>query len=825
MNGIKNYLEEFHKREDGAALITVLLVLIILSTLAMGYMLSSSSQQMLSRNRIDDTITFLASDAGIAYAMTNLAYNTSWETRHLRNDPDPSGGYYMREDGFLLEPYKVWDEETIPLPNGSYAYVRTWVEYETAADSDTEQYDQFILSLASYGTAQKIIEAEYYFPLEIFNFAYFGRKAIHLDNHKTNAMVSVQSSAWTNGEFEIDDRMIVAPADEEDFIAAGGHVQIAGTFYGDIFCPSLDTYGPDGEGFNSSADCATLSFNCWGIVYGNVYLTDGYFRNSSYDPSLTSEPRFLFRDPNCTEPRTLTASEETSYAVDGGTDPGVCTAHVAPMSYGAYASVATTNVGQRPGQGCTAVSDPANAYYRPGDQTCVVACSEDSPPAGSSCTKIEDDTGTTATEGIVLSYSGQGSLYHSESPFDPNDRPRYAYRLPNRGGKVLLYRDFPELNWQYLYDSAKSTKTVLPSTIYNRGYYISGERSSIIWADEASWYDPAYLDDTGAYTESYNIGGTPYVSIGDYDASEGEYQPLIWYIGDGPTYDENDDLELSSVKDLEDDANVTAASRPLWKFDGSYDYGGALGASVRGVIVHGTVVMEGRMNAPEDAGCHIYGCGYYDFYDADTDGSFDTGEKYGHDPSQWAASDYDQPADTGSFPDDLITWMNGYNFYPGLPSDVYDTNPHNNPQIPYNLPAIICGSDSGANFNQDTNAAIYYESRQSGWNTSPKTQFMFIHGAVFTYGQSNIETPQDSDSVAEGTGTPVHYETRSINNTYFMFGSQVAEVIHNNRYLVFEYDDCVKSAIGGLFTSSNRDLVEVLNWRTVPQVEGIVSSH
>jgi Tfp pilus assembly protein PilX len=104
LNGIKDSIRRPHANQSGSALITVLLVLIIMSTLAMGYMLTSTSQQMLSRNRVDDSVTFLAADAGIAYGMTNLADNSTWETQHLRNDKKPDGSYYMRSEGFLHEP-------------------------------------------------------------------------------------------------------------------------------------------------------------------------------------------------------------------------------------------------------------------------------------------------------------------------------------------------------------------------------------------------------------------------------------------------------------------------------------------------------------------------------------------------------------------------------------------------------------------------------------------------------------------------------------------------------------------------------------------------
>src|SRR4030042_3464579 len=163
--------------EEGSALITVLLILIIMSMLGFYYMMISTSQQMISRNRIDDSITFLAADAGVAYAITNLAFNESWEQIHTRNDPDGTGGYIMRSDpgGFSKAPYQVWDEETVPLPDGSYAYVRTWVEYDSHQEAGCPGNtctDMYIMSQANFGTATKIIEAQYYFPLEIFNFAY-----------------------------------------------------------------------------------------------------------------------------------------------------------------------------------------------------------------------------------------------------------------------------------------------------------------------------------------------------------------------------------------------------------------------------------------------------------------------------------------------------------------------------------------------------------------------------------------------------------------------------------------------------------------------------
>ena len=171
------------------------------------------------------------------------------------------------------------------------------------------------------------------FACSAFNYSYFAQNYIHLDRHGIAANLSIGGSVWTNGEFELSSDMTVDARGPDGVYGTGddytvvslGHMSIAGTVIGDVYAPSVDVYGPDGNGQNTQV-FGTHS----GTIQGNVYLRDGF----RYDSS------------------TGTYSIEVI-----GDDPW----EKAP-SYGTYESLAAPDVGQPPpGSSVITYSVPAGA--------------------------------------------------------------------------------------------------------------------------------------------------------------------------------------------------------------------------------------------------------------------------------------------------------------------------------------------------------------------------------------------------------------------------------------------------------------------------------
>ncbi len=157
------------------------------------------------------------------------------------------------------------------------------------------------------------------FACSAFNYSYFAQNYIHLDRHGIAANLSIGGSVWTNGEFELSSDMTVDARGPDGVYGTGddytvvslGHMSIAGKVIGDVYAPSVDVYGPDGNGQNTQV-FGTHS----GTIQGNVYLRDGF----RYD------------------------SSSGTYSVEViGDDPWEKT-----PSYGTYESLAAPDVGQAP---------------------------------------------------------------------------------------------------------------------------------------------------------------------------------------------------------------------------------------------------------------------------------------------------------------------------------------------------------------------------------------------------------------------------------------------------------------------------------------------
>jgi hypothetical protein len=123
-----------------------------------------------------------------------------------------------------------------------------------------------------------------YMPVNVYScpafvYSYFAHSYIHLDRHGVAADLSLGGNIFTNGEFELSgdmnvdgrglDGVIHTP---DDYITASlGHMSIAGNVVGDCYAPSLDLYGPDGNGQNTQVFPPNE-----GNILGDVYLMDGF---------------------------------------------------------------------------------------------------------------------------------------------------------------------------------------------------------------------------------------------------------------------------------------------------------------------------------------------------------------------------------------------------------------------------------------------------------------------------------------------------------------------------------------------------------------------
>jgi prepilin-type N-terminal cleavage/methylation domain-containing protein len=117
------------------------------------------------------------------------------------------------------------------------------------------------------------------YTCKAFVYSYYAQAYIHLDRHNINAPLTLGGNIFTNGEFELAGNMFVdgrgpdgiihTPDDYET--TSLGHMSIAGNILGDIFAPSFDLHGPDGQGQNTQS----LTPNN-GELIGNAYLMDGF---------------------------------------------------------------------------------------------------------------------------------------------------------------------------------------------------------------------------------------------------------------------------------------------------------------------------------------------------------------------------------------------------------------------------------------------------------------------------------------------------------------------------------------------------------------------
>ncbi len=122
------------------------------------------------------------------------------------------------------------------------------------------------------------------FACSAFNYSYFAENYIHLDRHGVASNLTIGGSVWTNGEFELSSDMLadargpdgVYGTGDDYTIVALGHLSNGGQILGDVYAPSYDSWGPDGEGQNTQ-DFGTHA----GSITGNIYLRDGFRYDSA----------------------------------------------------------------------------------------------------------------------------------------------------------------------------------------------------------------------------------------------------------------------------------------------------------------------------------------------------------------------------------------------------------------------------------------------------------------------------------------------------------------------------------------------------------------
>ncbi|RMG84852.1 MAG: hypothetical protein D6708_16530, partial [Candidatus Dadabacteria bacterium] len=214
----------------------------------------------------------------------------------------------------------IFRNETNPLPviycgfpgsgdtsGNGYLFVREGFPITISYTDDDDPTD----------TACEVTAAIGSFACSAFSYSYFAENYIHLDRHGVASNLTIGGNVWTNGEFELSSDMLadargpdrVYGTGDDYTIVALGHVSNGGRILGDVYAPSYDAYGPDGQGQN------TQNFGTHtGHLEGNIYLRDGFrWNGSSFDPEVIGD------DP--TREKTPSYGAYTSLAAPGVAQP------------------------------------------------------------------------------------------------------------------------------------------------------------------------------------------------------------------------------------------------------------------------------------------------------------------------------------------------------------------------------------------------------------------------------------------------------------------------------------------------------------------------
>jgi len=283
----------------------------------------------------------------------------------------------------------------------------------------------------------------------------------------------------------------------------------------------------------------------------------------------------------------------------------------------------------------------------------------------------------------------------------------------------LITKKLPGFDWLKAYDKAVSDGTYFQTWDEFKAFLCKDEHA--VFIEKCLYYEIA-LDE-------------------DFD---GIYEPAIWYIGNGPDNDSDGKVSWAEIHDLE-------TEKP-WE---------VLGV---GVIIHGTVAVEGDFVSPMDNGFHIYGNGFYDVTRRnDLNGNGESIAGYGN---NYYANRIPE------LKNGQVEYFMGKSFE----SEFIDTlNPLilDHYVIPYNLPALV----AGGNIYLTRGGPI-----PSKWaqNELPKliadssglTSYSFIHGTVFA-------------------GERVFINAENISGSIFLTGNVMGSMIRIEGWTHLNYDESV----------------------------------
>ena len=296
-----------------------------------------------------------------------------------------------------------------------------------------------------------------------FIYSYFAQTYIHLDRHGVTANLSLGGNIFTNGEFELSGDMFVDCSGDDGIIGTAddyaitslGHASIGGTVNGTLFAPSIDLYGPDGDGQNTQVFPPNE-----GKVTGVMVLMNGY----SYDD------------------------------ITGIYTPEVVGSRTKAPSYGSYTSLAASAVyssaaaGRPPGSSVITHDLTAPQFHNPPPQY----------GPGFAGTHVE--------------YFNTDPL--TGMPYDPNFNPTYA--LPfNQGGRTMIAKDLPTFDYTLSVQFAQDMTTRYHNAVTGVGEdtFFNSEAEFVTFYETPRTYTA--LDGTTYTSPHVNAQGKTIYIVGD----------------------------------------------------------------------------------------------------------------------------------------------------------------------------------------------------------------------------------------------------------------------------------------------------------------------
>lgn len=281
--------------ERGFALITVLMLVVLMTALVTGFLMSTSLETKLAFTGHDRITSVYLSETGLAWALNRIRFGNWLDDYDINSNnvlqqsvcssagwiPKDIVGYYLHDaNSEFDEPPEVWD----------YRYNDVWTDdindigcqelnelpidsaFRVWAYQDVEQLGTNKWSLVSLGyrgnlTYGSKITFKTLNPLLKCAVAGDRYVAMHARWNAGGPTGYVYGTVWSNGELEVSrDIKITCDLDgldnvigrnpatgdfDDEFIAALGHVTFGGTTNGDIYTSSMDTYQPDGDGLDN----------------------------------------------------------------------------------------------------------------------------------------------------------------------------------------------------------------------------------------------------------------------------------------------------------------------------------------------------------------------------------------------------------------------------------------------------------------------------------------------------------------------------------------------------------------------------------------------